>query len=161
MKKWWELYRSLPCPPTRNPPFRKPSVCSAEVDRFQRPTRKLNSRKGGQGWKDLAILWIHVPTGGTTISRSMRECLIEFQSTCPRGARLPRIDLLIVDISIHVPTGGTTIIAITHVWSIDISIHVPTGGTTRAPHRFMDGVNFNPRAHGGHDVERPNVCRAV
>jgi len=31
---------------------RKPSVCLAEVVRFQRPTRQRNSRKGGQGRKN-------------------------------------------------------------------------------------------------------------
>ena len=38
---------------------RKPSVCLAEVVRFQRPTRQRNSRKGGQGRKEVDE-WRHM-----------------------------------------------------------------------------------------------------
>jgi len=34
---------------------RKPSVCLAEVVRFQRPTRQRNSQKRGQGWMDGGV----------------------------------------------------------------------------------------------------------
>ena len=41
-----------PVPQHQKSQIRKPSVCSAEVGRFQRPTRQRNARKGGQGWRD-------------------------------------------------------------------------------------------------------------
>ena len=38
-----------PVPQHKKAQIRKPSVCSAEVGRFQRPTRQRNAQKGGQG----------------------------------------------------------------------------------------------------------------
>ena len=54
----------------------------------------------------------------------------QFQSTCPRGARLSA-----------------------RFWGsfIPISIHVPTRGTTISPGMYMLMWYFNPRAHEGHD----------
>ena len=73
---------------------------------------------------------IHVPTRGTTLQSSWYCRLQLFQSTCPRGARPPRL-----------PISCYTV----------ISIHVPTRGTTAAPCSVSPGYNFNPRAHEGHD----------
>ncbi|MPM05813.1 hypothetical protein SDC9_52108 [bioreactor metagenome] len=41
-----------PTRPHKKAQTRKPSVCSAEVGRFQRPTRQRKSPKGGQGRRD-------------------------------------------------------------------------------------------------------------
>ena len=58
----------VPSPPSPPPPpheksqTRKPSVCLAEVVRFQRPTRQRNSRKGvrggGKDFPSLKIIWL-------------------------------------------------------------------------------------------------------
>ena len=54
-----------------------------------------------------------------------------FQSTCPRGARQSKAAY----------------------WSAcKISIHVPTRGTTSDTCKLGADVNFNPRAHEGHDL---------
>ena len=53
-----------------------------------------------------------------------------FQSTCPRGAR-------------------PVVVTVSPV--TEISIHVPTRGTTTCLHRRPAQLNFNPRAHEGHD----------
>ena len=95
---------------------------------------------------------IHVPTRGTThapapvhvsnyfnpraheghdLRKTSRLNRWIFQSTCPRGARRQ--------------VG-------THIIKFVISIHVPTRGTTTALHRRVVRLNFNPRAHEGHDV---------
>jgi len=39
-------------------------------------------------------------------------------------------------------------------------IHVPTGGTTLTSDEFRELLNFNPRAHGGHDKYRDDVAAA-
>ena len=52
---------------------------------------------------------IHVPTRGTTIDKINNRHQNLFQSTCPRGARLPVMPVNTAwNISIHVPTRGTT-----------------------------------------------------
>ena len=103
---------------------------------------------------DMQIISIHVPTRGTT--RQMKQTLLS----------LP--------ISIHVPTRGTTWISTSQSRSWRISIHVPTRGTTTAYiiiryrptfqstcprgarrticNRYWIYIDFNPRAHEGHDV---------
>ena len=54
---------------------------------------------------------IHVPTRGTTASVAGSCWITEFQSTCPRGARLRLAGIILrcCRISIHVPTRGTTL----------------------------------------------------
>ena len=57
---------------------------------------------------------------------------IRFQSTCPRGARQhPACAYDFEDISIHVPTRGTTVLFAAI---------------------FNSSIDFNPRAHEGHDL---------
>ena len=55
-------------------------------------------------------------------------------------------------ISIHVPTRGTTFVC-TEIFKphIRISIHVPTRGTTGCQDPQRCTIDFNPRAHEGHD----------
>jgi len=48
-----------PVPQHKKAPTRKPSVCLAEVVRFQRPTRQRNARKGGQGRRNRVGGAIH------------------------------------------------------------------------------------------------------
>ena len=102
------------------------------------------------------IISIHVPTRGTTrrcscwitfgnfnpraheghdsVEGELPLPCFQFQSTCPRGARL----------SCH-PFSPP---------ACNISIHVPTRGTTMsAPHAAPNSY-FNPRAHEGHDLHR-------
>ncbi|GAA5263290.1 hypothetical protein KTGMC3_P2041 [Methanocalculus sp. MC3] len=101
----------------------------------------------------ISRISIHVPTGGTTLTGLIG---------------------LVDEISIHVPTGGTTRCQDFMEASIKISIHVPTGGTTWSEYRrvrigkfqstcprgarlllsrsYDRDIDFNPRAHGGHDV---------
>ena len=74
---------------------------------------------------------IHVPTRGTTWLMILQFRFIKFQSTCPRGARLRYLVLILVFlISIHVPTRGTTKSKVLICFTFWISIHVPTRGTT-------------------------------
>ena len=93
------------------------------------PTRGTTPEPATSGGGDS--ISIHVPTRGTTPLGRMWLSWLEFQSTCPRGARLPYVwgDSCIPWISIHVPTRGTTY-ASTPTWGESISIHVPTRGTT-------------------------------
>ncbi|MPM00394.1 hypothetical protein SDC9_46618 [bioreactor metagenome] len=76
---------TLPRPPTPNPLTRKPSVCSAEVGRFQRPTRQRNSRIGGQGRRNRIFLYFPEPcffvaTDGCDFTTLHLICL--FLRTC-------------------------------------------------------------------------------
>ena len=56
-----------PVPQHKKAQIRKPSVCSAKVGRFQRPTRQRNARKGGQGWRN-----------GKKSSANIRKCMVGF-----------------------------------------------------------------------------------
>ncbi len=104
------------------------------------------------------IVSIHAPTGGaTSISNRCngKDCfnprahggrdavdaplsiMLVFQSTRPRGARL----------CLGVQGGQMT-----------VSIHAPTGGATNN-YRYSDRNNcFNPRAHGGRDLNTSRLC---
>ena len=73
---------------------------------------------------------IHVPTRGTTYGITAQREPYRFQSTCPRGARR--------GCKHHCLAGR-------------ISIHVPTRGTTYTALQGLSQMNFNPRAHEGHD----------
>ena len=98
------------------------------------------------------VISIHVPTRGTTIGYIFTKTASEFQSTCPRGARLiDYMPYLEMQISIHVPTRGTTATYPVNALAGDISIHVPTRGTTFCFFPFIVFSDFNPRAHEGHD----------
>ena len=105
----------------------------------------------------------------------MWECGKRFQSTSPRGGRLPLIprSLASLWISIHVPARGTTIPIETVDETEPISIHVPARGTTGQtavhdnvmvfqstsprggrPHAFnrlLIRQDFNPRPREGDD----------
>ena len=53
------------------------------------------------------------------------------------------------------PTRGTTWWFYEYVINTVISIHVPTRGTTWMLLCQLPTMNFNPRAHEGHDVLSP------
>ena len=123
---------------------------------------------------------IHVPTRGTTLCLLSCRYLDIFQSTCPRGARRSSFFFSIhaALISIHVPTRGTTS---PKIWIVIyvvfqstcprgarlvplvlslfgyISIHVPTRGTTVYYQTPEGQIDFNPRAHEGHDSKINNL----
>ena len=60
-------------------------------------------------------------------------------------------------ISIHVPTRGTTWAGNRSSRGYRISIHVPTRGTTMHAGSQRAHLDFNPRAHEGHD-EHTTAC---
>ena len=120
---------------------------------------------------------IHVPTRGTTGVSSSGSLsgdfnpraheghdvppvvgvadTLEFQSTCPRGARPAdcfcglRQEILI---SIHVPTRGTTNIQSFVDVSLLFQSTCPRGARRSACCPHSGYSDFNPRAHEGHDV---------
>ena len=78
-----------------------------------------------------------------------------FQSTLPRGERLPDAGVrsLTSDISIHAPTRGATASSIQYLDLGSISIHAPTRGATRKQVRpLLEPRDFNPRSHEGSDL---------
>ena len=75
-----------------------------------------------------------------------------FQSTCPRGARLRHVIIIhAAPISIHVPTRGTTLLTHAGYEPRKFQSTCPRG----ARHDFLADIciecHFNPRAHEGHD----------
>ena len=96
-----------------------------------------------------------------------------FQSTRPRGARLPKpINGTALTVSIHAPTRGATCqqfrftfgkmfqstrprgarpIQYRAAWRLIVSIHAPTRGATCYRCRCRGCNRFNPRAHAGRD----------
>ena len=89
----------------------------------------------GMEWRCIRfIVSIHAPTGGATLSILLVA--------------------LINAVSIHAPTGGATQKEIDLRKQLAVSIHAPTGGATNARNSILDWVSgFNPRAHGGRDLE--------
>ena len=121
----------------------------------------------------IPTISIHVPTRGTTrpyYPRRFRNHFnpraheghdrkrdrpwrrARFQSTCPRGARLDikhyRVQLII---SIHVPTRGTTVISVSPVSSPRFQSTCPRGARQQPQRQNNRHLDFNPRAHEGHD----------
>ena len=92
------------------------------------PTRGTTPNEARNGVFSISI---HVPTRGTTTSDAIDTAAGKFQSTCPRGARLPPCFL--------------------GIWSIFQST-CPRGARPNIgiPPRFFE--DFNPRAHEGHDL---------
>ena len=94
------------------------------------------SHEGSDGCSDIAdqvdYISIHAPTRGATALIAIGVALYKFQSTLPRGERLPCIP------SCH-----------SHV---SISIHAPTRGATRShSYKCQCPTYFNPRSHEGSD----------
>ena len=123
---------------------------------------------------------IHAPAWGATDDRFHATEEESFQSTRPRGARLPVFERprLAQSISIHAPAWGATIIkplsndtalfqstrprgARRHFSGLadpcsPISIHAPARGATPVPKPCLTQRHFNPRARVGRDpVRRP------
>ena len=76
----------------------------------------------------------------------------KFQSTCPRGAR-PSDDMLSIAFGIFQSTcpRGARRSSDRSYTAFRISIHVPTRGTTMHGYSLPVHLDFNPRAHEGHD----------
>ena len=122
------------------------------------------------------MISIHVPTRGTTGHCLEERKTTQFQSTCPRGARLSgflpittctifqstcprgarrcnRKNLQPCAISIHVPTRGTTMDPNKVRQTVIFQSTCPRGARRPLCPGFCEGcANFNPRAHEGHDL---------
>ena len=102
----------------------------------------------------VQIISIHVPTRGTTEFSHEMSNQQQFQSTCPRGARLTYHSQH-TNYSIFqstCPRGARPASKQIAYLPFSISIHVPTRGTTVPPNKKdLCLENFNPRAHEGHD----------
>ena len=121
------------------------------------------------------MISIHVPTRGTTGHCLEERKTTQFQSTCPRGARLSgflpittctifqstcprgarrcnRKNLQPCAISIHVPTRGTTMDPNKVRQTVIFQSTCPRGARLEFSKLFCRWFNFNPRAHEGHDV---------
>ena len=95
---------------------------------------------------------IHVPTRGTTILACGLDHSSKFQSTCPRGARPTRTSLSgCRRISIHVPTRGTTAVTFFEPPVTLFQSTCPRGARHALMIPGFMRVDFNPRAHEGHD----------
>ena len=86
------------------------------------------------------------------------ESDIRFQSTHPRGVRLPESRLVwaVQEVSIHAPAWGATYSAIFSIVDSGVSIHAPAWGATqwkKLQGRFPTG--FNPRTRVGCDPVWP------
>ena len=109
-----------------------------ECQKSWEPKNYFNPRshEGSDGCSDIAdqvdYISIHAPTRGATALIAIGVALYKFQSTLPRGERLPCIP------SCH-----------SHV---SISIHAPTRGATRShSYKCQCPTYFNPRSHEGSD----------
>ena len=61
-------------------------------------------------------------------------------------------------ISIHVPTRGTTMVRSALIARIKFQSTCPRGARRTHAHVHGYPLNFNPRAHEGHDNLRPYIC---
>ena len=117
--------------------------------------------RGATFWPMMRVRWFWVfqstrPRGARLPDAATRNALLEFQSTRPRGARRRRKNgkCCRIYVSIHAPTRGATgqhgEIGEIH---IEVSIHAPTRGATGArPGDLTLSDRFNPRAHAGRDL---------
>ena len=104
----------------------------------------------------IQIISIHAPAWGATCpaARALLYSSI-FQSTLPRGERLPAdiLQLFSHQISIHAPAWGATSLGRSYAKkSRNISIHAPAWGATEMNTRsFVPIPYFNPRSRVGSD----------
>ena len=142
------------------------------------PTRGTTGRSRSR--RLTTFISIHVPTRGTTDFSPIVIQFFEFQSTCPRGARLriPVTPIMQELFQSTCPRGARRLVSVIGyaIWYFNpraheghdtrnfsqqkrrlghISIHVPTRGTTGAHDDAGQIVDFNPRAHEGHDSSMP------
>ena len=98
---------------------------------------------------------IHAPAWGATRVKSSGPVKLSlFQSTRPRGARLPLTDrsVSLKKVSIHAPAWGATIFTEKTLVSSYVSIHAPAWGATPSKNSAISPKNgFNPRARVGRD----------
>ena len=113
---------------------------------------------------------IHAPTWGATPSVFVMRVISQFQSTRPRGARLPcegahKVEVMFqstrprgarpllpgniplgVHVSIHAPTWGATPSRLRKSRPQDVSIHAPTWGATIASGNVLEHVTVSIHA---------------
>ena len=122
-----------------------PILFQSTCPRGARPSRTRS--------RALQGISIHVPTRGTTPPKKPRLKNPHFNPRAHEGHDRKKIKMYRLDkISIHVPTRGTTPWGYNWDHNPAISIQVPTRGTTLSSVPGSSTVNFNPRAHEGHDV---------
>ena len=105
---------------------------------------------------------IHAPTWGATALDFVDFDLFKFQSTHPRGVRLPNLkQYIVISVSIHAPTWGAT------VWKRHNrnpkwfqSTH-PRGVRPPNPRAHVPDCCFNPRTHVGCDLRNELQTRPL
>ena len=114
------------------------------------PRGARRSRCGGRGQRRDFNPRAH--EGHDADSKTKSSALSHFNPRAHEGH--DRIDPVApgkLQISIHVPTRGTTPVFGRGEHQMVISIHVPTRGTTTDSSCPAASLDFNPRAHEGHD----------
>ena len=129
-----ETYSSLHFNPRAHEGHDPQRVCQVEITRHFNP----RAHEGHDG------------------KQAVRRLLSEFQSTCPRGARL-FYDFFrcCFCISIHVPTRGTTITCAFGIIHFVFQSTCPRGARRGLCINMTIPFYFNPRAHEGHDRLEP------
>ena len=76
-----------------------------------------------------------------------------FQSTCPRGARLPAVvtHIYVVVFQSTCPRGARLPAVVTHIYVVVFQSTCPRGARPGEIYGLEYNPNFNPRAHEGHD----------
>ena len=103
---------------------------------------------------------IHVPTRGTTRTGCTLQCGVYFNPRAHEGHDLlVEIDhICLLNISIHVPTRGTTMNL--HLINLNklFQSTCPRGARLLTLFPYFLTIDFNPRAHEGHDAHRRCSC---
>ena len=92
----------------------------------------------------VPLLHSSIPLCGTALTLQLNFSTCTFQSTRPRGARLPLTlcKLSWMAVSIHAPTWGATQRTHQDEFPCHVSIHAPTWGATGELDGDRDGVGF-------------------